>query len=101
MLEAAGTEQMAAMIAHCDQPRTPRRSSAWVGSGTQLRAFPRAVMDACYSATEETLSGVAEKNPQFAKLLTSWRKFRDEQNLWFRVAENTLDGYRSGVSAAR
>ena len=28
------------------------------------------------------------------------QKYRDEQNLWFRVAEYTLDNYRYGVSAA-
>jgi TRAP-type mannitol/chloroaromatic compound transport system substrate-binding protein len=100
MLEAASTEQMAAMIAHYDT-KNPEALKRLVGSGTQLRAFPRPVMDACYKATEETFNEIAEKNPQFAKMLTSWRRFRDEQNLWFRVAENTLDGYRYGVSAAR
>ena len=100
MLEAASTEQMAAMIARYDT-KNPEALKRLVGTGTQLRAFPRAVMDACYKATEDTLNEIAEKNADFARLLTSWRRFRDEQNLWFRVAENSLDGYRYGVSAGR
>ena len=47
-----------------------------------------------------TLAALNAASPaEFARLLVSWRKFRDEQNLWFRVAENTLDSYRYGVAA--
>ena len=100
LLEAASTEQMASMIARYDT-KNPEALKRLVAGGTQLRAFPRPVMDACYKATEDTLNEIAEKNPEFARLLASWRRFRDEQNLWFRVAENNLDGYRYGVSAGR
>jgi TRAP-type mannitol/chloroaromatic compound transport system substrate-binding protein len=100
MVEAASTEQMAWMIARYDA-RNPEALKRLLAGGTQLRAYPRAVMDACHKATEDTLGEIAEKNADFSKLLASWRRFRDDQNAWFRVAENTLDGYRYGVSAAR
>jgi TRAP-type mannitol/chloroaromatic compound transport system substrate-binding protein len=100
MVEAASTEQMAWMIARYDA-KNPEALKRLLAGGTQLRAYPRAVMDACHKATEDTLNEIAEKNADFSKLLASWRRFRDDQNAWFRVAENTLDGYRYGVSAAR
>ena len=98
MLDAACAEQMTSMVAKYDA-KNPEALKRLVGGGAQLRAFPRPVMDACYRATEETMTELADKSPEFARLLVSWRKFRDEQNLWFRVAENTLDSYRFGVAA--
>jgi TRAP-type mannitol/chloroaromatic compound transport system substrate-binding protein len=58
------------------------------------------VMDACYKASEETMAEHAGKNADFKKIWEQWSKFRDDQNLWFRVAENTLDSYRYAVSGA-
>jgi len=80
--------------------KNPLALKRLVGSGTQLRAFPKPVMDAAYKATQEVMADLAGKSPEFKKIYEQWSKFRDEQNLWFRVAENTLDAYRYSVSAA-
>ena len=58
-----------------------------------LRQFPRAVMDACYKASLEVFDDYSGKSADFRKVYESWAKFRDEENLWFRVAEQSYDNY--------
>jgi TRAP-type mannitol/chloroaromatic compound transport system substrate-binding protein len=99
VLVCAAREQDTMMTADYDA-KNPLALKRLVGSGTQLRAFPKPVMDAAYKATQEVMADLAGKSPEFKKIYEQWSKFRDEQNLWFRVAENTLDAYRYSVSAA-
>jgi TRAP-type mannitol/chloroaromatic compound transport system substrate-binding protein len=98
-LECAAHEQDTLMTASYDA-KNPIALKKLVGAGTQLRAFPKAVMDACYKASEETMAELGAKSADFKKIHEQWTKFRDDQNLWFRVAENTLDAYRYAASGA-
>ena len=43
--------------------------------------------------------GLAGKSPDFKLIYESWQKFLADSNLWFRIAENTLDNYRFAMSA--
>jgi TRAP-type mannitol/chloroaromatic compound transport system substrate-binding protein len=97
-LEAACAETTVLMMAKYDakNPEALRRLAA---AGVQLRQFPRPVMDACYKAAFETYDELAAKSPDFKLIYESWQKFLADSNLWFRVAENTLDNYRFAMSA--
>jgi TRAP-type mannitol/chloroaromatic compound transport system substrate-binding protein len=64
-----------------------------VAAGTQLRAFPREVMQACYRATFELYDETAAANPRFKKVYDHFKAFRDTQLQWFRVAENSYDSF--------
>jgi len=64
-----------------------------VAAGTQLRPFPREVMQACYKAAFELYDETAAKNANFKKVYDHWRAFRDLQYQWFRVAESTFDNF--------
>jgi TRAP-type mannitol/chloroaromatic compound transport system substrate-binding protein len=64
-----------------------------VGAGTQLRAFPREVLQACYKAAFDLYDETAARNENFKKAYESFRAFRDTQFQWFRVAENTFDNF--------
>ena len=64
-----------------------------VASGTQLRAFPRPVLEAAEKASYEIYDEMSAKSPHFKRIYTEWKKFRDEQFLWFRVAEQSYDNY--------
>ena len=64
-----------------------------IAAGTQLRAFPREVLQACYRASFELYDETAAKNAAFKKVFDHWRAFRDNQYQWFRVAENTFDSF--------
>jgi TRAP-type mannitol/chloroaromatic compound transport system substrate-binding protein len=104
ILEGACHEGNVTMTARYDagNPAALRRL---VAGGTQLRTFPRAVMDACYKSALELYAQTGEKNPRFRKVHDHHMKFLEEQVLWFRVAEGTFDTYmqtgrRVGAGAA-
>jgi len=64
-----------------------------VAGGAQLRPFSREVMAACYKAAFEVYDEIAAQNPKFKTVYESWKKFRDDEHMWFRVAENTFDTF--------
>jgi TRAP-type mannitol/chloroaromatic compound transport system substrate-binding protein len=72
-----------------------------VAAGAQLRAFPHEVMAAAHKAAFELYDEVAAKNARFKKIYDGWRKFRDEQYLWFRVAESAFENFVYSAGAAR
>ncbi|CBS87072.1 TRAP transporter substrate-binding protein [Azospirillum lipoferum] len=92
VLEAACFEANVTMAAKYDA-ENPAALKRLVGGGAQLRPFPRDVMEACYKAATELYEETAKTNPKFAKIYEPWKKFRDDEYLWFRVAENSFDNF--------
>jgi TRAP-type mannitol/chloroaromatic compound transport system substrate-binding protein len=88
------------MVAKYDARNTEALRKLVTG-GAQLRALPRPVMEACLKAATELYDELSDKSADFKKVYTAWKKFRDDQFLWFRVAENTYDNfvYTSGRPA--
>ncbi|MER2634016.1 MAG: TRAP transporter substrate-binding protein [Rhizobiaceae bacterium] len=72
-----------------------------VGQGAVLQPFPREVLQAAYKAAFEVYAETAAKNAGFKKVYDAWTKFRDDEYLWFRVAENTLDNFMYAQAAKR
>ena len=97
-VECAANEQSLLMIAKYDA-KNPEALRRLVSGGAQLRQFPKPVLDACYKATQEFFNEQSAKSAEFKKIYEAWSKFRDEENLWFRVAEHSLDSYRYGIRA--
>jgi len=64
-----------------------------VASGAQLRPFPGPVLEACWNASNEVYKEVSAKNPNFKKLYDSMVVFRNDQYLWWQVAEYTYDTF--------
>lgn len=64
-----------------------------IGQGTQLRAFPRAVMDASWDAAQKVYAEVNAKNPRFKAIYENYMGYRDQLVPWFRVAEAAYDQY--------
>jgi len=64
-----------------------------VAEKTQLRPFPQPVMDACFKAANEVYDEVSAGNPMFKKIWESIRDFRNEEYLWWSVAEYNNDNY--------
>ncbi|WP_376959573.1 TRAP transporter substrate-binding protein [Azospirillum sp. A26] len=92
VLEAACFEANLTMNAKYDA-ENPAALRRLVAGGAQLRPFPREVMEACYKAATELYDETAKTNPKFAKIYEPWKKFRDDEYLWFRVAENSFDNF--------
>ena len=98
ILEGACYEANVDMMAKYDalNPAALRRL---VGSGVQLRPFPREMMQACWKAANEVFDETSASNPRFKKVYEPWRKFRDENILWFRVAEQNFDQFMATASS--
>jgi TRAP-type mannitol/chloroaromatic compound transport system substrate-binding protein len=56
-------------------------------------------MEASYKAAFELYEETAASNAAFKKVYDTWNPFREEQDLWFRVAENTFDNFVFAQSA--
>jgi TRAP-type mannitol/chloroaromatic compound transport system substrate-binding protein len=91
-LEVACAEANVSMLARYDAKNTEALRKL-VSAGAQLRAFPQPVMEACYKVAQEIYAELGAKNADFRKIYEPWSRFRDEQYLWFRVAENTFDNF--------
>jgi TRAP-type mannitol/chloroaromatic compound transport system substrate-binding protein len=72
-----------------------------IAAGTQLRPFPRQVMDACWREAVALEAEIAARNPEFRRIHEGWAKVRDDMRQWFRVAELTFDSYVAAASARR
>jgi TRAP-type mannitol/chloroaromatic compound transport system substrate-binding protein len=64
-----------------------------VGAGAQLKPFSPAVLDACLKAALELYGEVSAANPAFKKVWDSTLAFRNDQYLWWQVAEYTYDTF--------
>jgi TRAP-type mannitol/chloroaromatic compound transport system substrate-binding protein len=62
-----------------------------VAAGTELRQFPRDVLEAAYSAAFALYDETATKNPRFKAIYEPWLAFRKSQYGWFRVNEVPFD----------
>src|SRR5436309_4549629 len=91
-LTAACGEVNAWMPAKYDD-LNPKALRRLIASGTNLRPFPRSVMEAAEKASYELYGELKAKSRHWATVYPQWKKFRDEQFLWFRVAESTYDNY--------
>ncbi len=91
-LAAAAAESNVHMLARYDVRNTDALRKL-VAGGAQLRAFPRAVMEACEKAAFELYGELAQKSKHWARIYPQWKKFRDDQYLWFRVAEFGFDNF--------
>jgi len=94
--EAANYEGNATMMARYDA-MNPNALKRLVASGTQLKAFPKAVMDASYKAALEVYEEYNEKSPDFKRLYASYFAYQREQVAWNAVAENRFDQYIASV----
>jgi TRAP-type mannitol/chloroaromatic compound transport system substrate-binding protein len=91
-IAAAAAESNVHMLARYDVRNTDALRKL-VAGGAQLRAFPRAVMEACEKAAFELYQELSQKSKHWARIYPQWKKFRDDQYLWFRVAEFAFDSF--------
>jgi TRAP-type mannitol/chloroaromatic compound transport system substrate-binding protein len=80
------------MVAKYDA-QNPAALKRLVGGGTQLRPFSKEIMVAAYKASQEVYAELSQKSPAFKKIYDDMVKFRTDQLLWFRVAEEGYDSF--------
>jgi TRAP-type mannitol/chloroaromatic compound transport system substrate-binding protein len=91
-VEAASAEANMHTLARYDA-KNPEALRKLVAGGTQLRPFPRPVLEACEKAAFELYEELSSKSPHWKRIYPGWKKFRDEQYNWFRVAEYGFDSF--------
>jgi TRAP-type mannitol/chloroaromatic compound transport system substrate-binding protein len=64
-----------------------------VAGGAQLRPFPQPVLEACYKAANDVYTETSAANADFKKIYESVAPFRNDQYLWWQVAEYTFDTF--------
>ena len=80
------------MLAKYDAKNAPALKRL-VSLGTQLRPFNAGILEASYKAALEVYAEISAKNPAFKKIYEDMVQFRDEEILWFRVAERSFDDF--------
>ena len=73
--------------------RNPAALRKLIASGAELRAFSPAIMDACQKAALELYAEISARNDDFKTIWGSMLAFRNEQYLWWQVAEYSYDSY--------
>jgi TRAP-type mannitol/chloroaromatic compound transport system substrate-binding protein len=64
-----------------------------LSAGAQLRPFPAPVMEACLKAANEVYAEISETNAEFKKVWDNILAFRNDQYLWWQVAEYNYDTF--------
>ena len=75
----------------------PQALKRLVANKTQLKAFPKAVMDAGFKASMEVFAEHEAKSPEFKKIHQDMRAFQRDQILWNRFSEFPFNQYMASV----
>ncbi|MFV0681221.1 TRAP transporter substrate-binding protein [Ottowia sp.] len=64
-----------------------------VANKTQLKPFPKDVMDAAFKASMEVFAENDKKSPEWKKIYADMKGFQRDQLLWFRFCEAGFDNF--------
>ncbi|HUN12922.1 MAG TPA: TRAP transporter substrate-binding protein [Rhabdaerophilum sp.] len=73
--------------------KNPAALKQLVAAGTQLRPFPQEVLEACYKSANELYAETSAQNAKFKKVHDAMMAFRNDEYLWWQVAEYTFDNF--------
>jgi TRAP-type mannitol/chloroaromatic compound transport system substrate-binding protein len=90
--EVAAAEANLLMLAEYDA-KNPAALGRLLKSGAVLHAFPKDVMVAALKVANDLYAEESARNPAFKKIYDSWKRFRNDEFQWFRVAEGTYDNF--------
>ncbi len=93
-LQAASAEANTWMQSRYDATN-PAALKRLVQGGAVLKAYPQAVMDACFKANQELMAEASAKSANFKKMYENMVAFQRDQVAWFRVAEGQFDNFMS------
>ena len=64
-----------------------------VAGGAQLRPFSQPILDACFKASNGIYAEISASNPNFKRIYDNMVAFRNDEYLWWQVAEYAFDSY--------
>jgi TRAP-type mannitol/chloroaromatic compound transport system substrate-binding protein len=96
IVRAAGAVAARDMTAKYDAVN-PAALKRLVGAKTQLKPFPKDVLDAGFKASMQVFAEHEAKSPEFKKIHQDMRAFQRDQLLWARFSEFRFDNYMTTV----
>jgi TRAP-type mannitol/chloroaromatic compound transport system substrate-binding protein len=94
-IEAASYEAHVVMQAQYDA-KNPVALARLLKNGTKLRFFSKEIMEACWKAAQDVMEEESSKNPKFKTIYEPWKRFRNDENQWFSVAEAPIQNFMIG-----
>ena len=91
-LETACIEVNTRIVADYDA-KNPAALRRLVANGTKLKPFSKDILQECEKISFQLYAEFSEKSPHWKRMYPQWKKFRDEEYLWFRFAEYSFDSY--------
>jgi TRAP-type mannitol/chloroaromatic compound transport system substrate-binding protein len=73
--------------------QNPQALKRLLAAGTQLRPFPQPVLEACLKASNEVNAEISAVNPDFKRIWDNIVAFRNDEYLWWQVAEYSYDTF--------
>ena len=73
--------------------RNPPALKRLVGAGAKLAPFSQEIMEASYKAAQELYAETTATNEKFKKIYDAYIAFRNDEYLWWQVAEYTYDNF--------
>ena len=64
-----------------------------VEAGAKLRAFPQDILEACWQASIAEFRDASAADPTFQRVHDAYMRFRNEQYVWWQVAEYPYDNF--------
>ena len=92
IFNAAAKEANAGMMAKYDARNAPALRRLIAG-GTEVKPFPRPVMDAMYKLAVPMYQEISASNANFKRMYDSYSAFQKESVSWMRFTENTFDDF--------
>jgi TRAP-type mannitol/chloroaromatic compound transport system substrate-binding protein len=93
VVQNAASHGMTDMMAKYDA-RNPAALRRLAAAGAQLRPFSQEIMEACLKSANEVYDEISAKNADFKKMYEHLRAFRNEEYLWFQLAEYGFDTFQ-------
>jgi TRAP-type mannitol/chloroaromatic compound transport system substrate-binding protein len=98
--EAAAYEANIDMMAEYDF-KNPQALKRLLAGGTKLHAYSPEILRAAQTAAFELYEEESARNPAFRKIYEPWRRFRDDQYQWHRVAEQSYATFAASNPVGR
>ena len=92
VLQAAAAQVHAEVQAKYDA-RNPQALRRLVAGGALLRPFPQDVIEAALKNANDLYAELSAKSADFKRVHEALKTFRNEEYLWFQVAEYTYDNF--------
>jgi TRAP-type mannitol/chloroaromatic compound transport system substrate-binding protein len=90
--EVATAEANLHMLAEYDA-KNPAALGRLLQGGAVLHPYPVDLMKAALKVANQIYEEEAAKNPAFKKIYEPWKRFRNDEFQWFRIAEATYDNF--------